>query len=68
MNRPGTAEGNWMWRYREEMLDETTLPRVCASSVASTVAYPIRAEGVSRKRCVVPRKLGTTYAAEPLAV
>ncbi|EXJ13976.1 4-alpha-glucanotransferase [Imhoffiella purpurea] len=20
MNRPGTAEGNWMWRYREEML------------------------------------------------
>ncbi|MBK1720291.1 4-alpha-glucanotransferase [Thiocystis violacea] len=28
MNRPGTAEGNWLWRYREEMLDEGAASRL----------------------------------------
>lgn len=28
MNRPGTAEGNWMWRYRDEMLDESAAARL----------------------------------------
>lgn len=28
MNLPGRAEGNWMWRYREEQLDEGTRSRL----------------------------------------
>jgi len=28
MNRPGTEEGNWIWRYREEMLDESMANRL----------------------------------------
>ncbi len=32
MNRPGTREGNWEWRYREEMLTETAAARLHALS------------------------------------
>jgi 4-alpha-glucanotransferase len=28
MNRPGTANGNWMWRYREEMLSAQAAERL----------------------------------------
>ncbi len=28
MNRPGTAEGNWVWRYREEQIDPDAAPRL----------------------------------------
>ncbi len=28
MNRPGTSEGNWMWRYREEMLSDAAALRL----------------------------------------
>lgn len=32
MNRPGTAEGNWLWRYREEMLDASAAERLLTLS------------------------------------
>ncbi len=28
MNRPGTSEGNWFWRYREEMLMDDAAERL----------------------------------------
>lgn len=28
MNRPGTAEGNWLWRYREDQLDPAAAERL----------------------------------------
>ena len=28
MNRPGTAEGNWLWRYREDQLDPSAAERL----------------------------------------
>ena len=28
MNRPGTAEGNWLWRYRAEQLDPSAAERL----------------------------------------
>lgn len=28
MNRPGTANGNWTWRYREEMVSEASAARL----------------------------------------
>ncbi|AHF03721.1 4-alpha-glucanotransferase [Marichromatium purpuratum 984] len=32
MNRPGTAEGNWEWRFREEMLEAGSAERLRALS------------------------------------
>ncbi|MBK1693645.1 4-alpha-glucanotransferase [Chromatium weissei] len=28
MNRPGTATGNWLWRYRDDQLDDTMAARL----------------------------------------
>jgi 4-alpha-glucanotransferase len=29
MNRPGTAQGNWEWRYAAEMLTDEVACRLC---------------------------------------
>jgi 4-alpha-glucanotransferase len=28
MNRPGISEGNWLWRYRQEMLTDDAAERL----------------------------------------
>lgn len=41
MNRPGTAEGNWMWRYREEMLDPGIAARLLElTRLCGRLPYP----------------------------
>ena len=41
MNRPGTAEGNWMWRYRVEMLDPEIAARLLElTRLCGRLPYP----------------------------
>ena len=42
MNRPGTAGGNWLWRYRDEMLDEAAAERLRRlSRLYGRLPYPV---------------------------
>ncbi|MBN2886225.1 MAG: 4-alpha-glucanotransferase [Chromatiaceae bacterium] len=42
MNRPGTAEGNWTWRYREEQLTPDTAERLrTLSRLYGRLPYPV---------------------------
>ncbi|MBK1721927.1 4-alpha-glucanotransferase [Thiocystis violacea] len=41
MNRPGTQEGNWVWRYRADMLEESAAERLHAMSrLYGRLPYP----------------------------
>lgn len=41
MNRPGTEEGNWIWRYRDEMLTEAMAERLRAlTRLYGRLPYP----------------------------
>jgi 4-alpha-glucanotransferase len=41
MNRPGTSEGNWLWRYREEMLTDAASERLrVLSRLYGRLPYP----------------------------
>ncbi|NEX19074.1 4-alpha-glucanotransferase [Thiorhodococcus mannitoliphagus] len=41
MNRPGTAEGNWVWRYRDEMLTDAAAERLrTLSRLYGRIPYP----------------------------
>ncbi|SDW83065.1 4-alpha-glucanotransferase [Thiocapsa roseopersicina] len=41
MNRPGTSEGNWLWRYREDMLTDDAAERLrVLSRIYGRLPYP----------------------------
>ncbi len=41
MNRPGTSEGNWLWRYREEMVTDVAAERLrVMSRLYGRLPYP----------------------------
>jgi 4-alpha-glucanotransferase len=41
MNRPGTCEGNWLWRYRDEMLTDDAAERLrVLSRIYGRLPYP----------------------------
>jgi 4-alpha-glucanotransferase len=41
MNRPGTSEGNWLWRYREEMVTDVAAERLrVLSRIYGRLPYP----------------------------
>lgn len=41
MNRPGTSEGNWLWRYRDDMLTDDAAERLrVLSRIYGRLPYP----------------------------